>query len=312
MCLTGKLCMKKIFCVFILISLTGFSAFGDTVEQEEVDFLLFLPNSGNQFVDEVQAMIHLDNVARYLINRNLSPGQIRIDGYTAAVPNDIDSTELSMERALFVISELQKRMVPMDLFSEPVAYGAVDIWGNNIGEEERSPNRRVRIMIDGQVLTSETIDAFDPITDSTDTDGSTDPLVEPEAAARAIPVTGQNEKSGLWWLLLLLLLLPLLALLIFLLLRSRKNKVIAGGVLAAVPVAIIYTIKNLEEEIRLCAYGHFLARDGQDGNAYGDWCKAVVEVCAIYEANGYETYPEDDSWWARRESSEEKKPDSTD
>ena len=304
--------MKKLWCVLIFFMFLGFSTFGNTSEQEEVDFLLFLPNSGSQFVDEEQAMIHLDNVARYLIGRNLSAGQIRIDGYTAAVPNDIDSVELSLERALFVINELQKRSVPEDLFAEPVAFGAVNIWGNNINEEARSPNRRVIIFIDGQVLTSETVDAFDPADDSSDVDEHTDPIIIPQTTTTALQVATQDEKTSLWWLWLLLLLLPLLALLLFFLLRSRKNKIIAGGAILAAPVTITYTVVNLEEEIRLCAYGHFLARDGQNGDAYGDWCKAVVDVCAIYEANGFETYPEDESWWARRESSKERKPDSKD
>ena len=57
---------------------------------------------------------------------------------------------------------------------------------------------------------------------------------------------------------------------------------------------------NLEEEIRLRAYQLYQERNGQNGDAYGDWCKAVPEICSKYETAGYKSYTEFGSWWARK------------
>ena len=285
--------MKKIS-FLVIFAFICLSAFADTGTQEEVDFLLFLPNSGSQFADEGQAMVHLDNVASYLMGRNPGFGQIHVAGYTAVAVNDIDSMALSMERALFVIHELQNRGLPRELFADPVAYGEVDLWGSNADENERSPNRRAIILIDGQVLTPV---AMAPV----------ESYVEP---AREEPVTDRSGSRFPWWLLLLLL--PLL----FLALKSRKKKeepkpapavavsdpvsVSQSPVAPPPPITITYSYVNLEEEIRFRAYEFFLERKGQSINMYEDWCKAVIVICAKYGAEGFETYTEDGTWWARR------------
>ena len=315
--------MKKICCLLIIFILTGFSIFGETID-EEVDFLLFMPNSGSQFADEEQSLIHLDNLAGYLINRNPDPGQIRVDGYTADVNNDIDSLVLSMERALFVIQELQRRGVPENLFASPGAFGAVDYWGSNINESQRSPNRRVIILLEGRILTPDTIE----------------PAVPPAAPA---PVPAEEledpwqiydrPRSGFpWWLLLLI---PLLALILFLARKPREKTeetkpaeekpveekplpapapaVVAAPVPAApvpvpivpapaAPVVIEYSYVDLTEEIRFRAYELYLDRQGQSENREEDWHRAVQEVCARHGAAGHETYMEDEIWWARRKS----------
>ena len=138
----------KIFCVILFIFLV-FPAFS---EQTEVAFFLFMPNSSNRFVNEAQARRQLDDIARNLLSRDLSQGQIHVGGYAADARNEIDPVELSRNRALFVIQELQRRGVPAFLFSDPVANGAVNIWGDNINETRRSQNRRVRILLDDIVI----------------------------------------------------------------------------------------------------------------------------------------------------------------
>ena len=297
--------MKKFCLALLIIALAGFSIFADTDAHEEIDFLLFLPDSGNQFVDEDQALVHLDNLAAYLIRRNPAPGQILVAGYTAMVDNSIDSLELSMERAIFVRNELQRRGVPGSLFSDPVAYGAVDLWGSTADEEGRSPNRRVRILLDGIIITPAAVEPPAPA-----------PQVTP-AAVREEP----QEESGSgfpWWLLLL----PLLVLILFLALRKKKKEkpvvtekpAVAekpAATAAVVPAAVVpvvktYTYVNLEEEIRNRAYELYVERHGQSEDAYEDWCRAVIEICAKYKADGYETYSEDMVWWAKALTSSDK------
>ena len=303
--------MKKICMLLFIIAFTGFLVFPDTSE-EEVDFLLFLPDSSNRFINEEQAMVHLDNVARYLQGRDLEPGQIIVYGYTAFVPNDIDPVSLSMDRAIFVINELVSRGVSRALFAEPNALGDVDTWGNNQSEDERSPNRRVRIVLEGRVLTAVPQPVPEPA-----------PVPVPPPAPQAAPVqeSTPRRRSIFPWILLL----PLLLLLILFAARRKKKEpvsiipepapkpvpppappvVVPAAIITAAPVEKSYVVVNLEEEIRMRAYELYLARNGESEDAYTDWCMAVVEVCARYEARGHETYPEDESWWARRE--EEKK-----
>ena len=336
--------MKKLCFLFVLVILIGFPAFINT--QEEVDFLLFFPNSGSQFADEEQTMLHLDNVAIYLMDRNISPGQIRVEGYTAVAANDIDSLALSMERALHVINELQKRGVPEVLFAEPVAFGAVDIWGSNVNENSRILNRRVRIILDELVLTSGAIEASDPDTLSAEVPGGgSDTLSVEGSGVEPWVISDRTIKaSGFPWILLFLA-IPLIAVILFFALRSRKKTKparpepvaaaeksepiaaaekpavpvaadeksepiaaaekpaapVAAAEKPAAPVAKNYTVLNLEEEIRFRAYELYLERNCQNGDAYGDWCKAIFDVCARYEATGHETYTEDENWQARRQ-----------
>ena len=281
--------MKKIRLIFVFFVFLGLSAFGYTEEQEEIDFLLFLPDSGNQFADERLAMEHLDNVANYLMNRNLSPGQIHVDGYAAVAANDIEPGNLSRERALFVINELQKRGIPEELFADPVAFGSVDFWGSNADENEKSLNRRVRIFLDGYFLTSGTFTSID----------------NEETTKHENVIYGKKSKS-LWMLLFLLLLLlitiALIILIIFLILRCCKNSRTSkeDNRLLAAYAANGYVIVNLEEEIRRRAYELYLGRNGQNEDADIDWWKAVAEICARYEAAGYKAYTTQGCWWARR------------
>ena len=301
--------MKKMYLIIALLAFLGFAAFGDTDEQEEIDFLLFFPNSSDRFVNENQAMIQLDNLAKYLTGRNLASGQIYVYGYAAAALNNIEPVNLSRDRALFVINELQKRGVPKDLFSDPVGHGSVDLWGSNINEEGRSPNRRVRILLDGNLLTPQIVKAADTEIKISSND----------EAARNINIPAKPRADFPWkYLLLLLVLAIILAIILF---ASKKRKSSAGNTAleqplisplitaaappAAVPVTVVPVaageiIVNLEEEIRLRAYHLYEQRNGQNGNADGDWYIAVPEICAKYEADGYQTYPEAGSWWARK------------
>jgi hypothetical protein len=291
--------MKKFCFLSVLITLFCFSAFCDTegnldpagsrgrvtTEQEEVDYLLFMPDSRDRFANEEQAMRQLDTLAEYLKGRELVPGQIQVYGYAASFANDVDATGISRDRALFVINELKRRGVSEDLFSEPVAYGEVDLWGSNTGEGDRSPNRRVRILLDGSFLTPAVIQVVEEET-----------IVEEVIVEEEVVQEGKSCSIFPWILIPLLLLLA--ALLFFLL---RKKKPVVAAVPIIVSVATSVTIVNLDEEILFCSYMEYLNRNGQSEDNYEDWLKAVAFICAKYEADGYQTYYENGSWWARKE-----------
>ena len=300
--------MKKRFLVSVFFVFIGFLAFGDTEKQEEIDFLLFLPNS-SLFVNEEQAMVQLDNLAKYLMARELVPGQIYVYGYAAFADNDIESVTLSKERALLLINELRKRGVPPELFSDPVGYGSVDLWGNNIEEEDRSPNRRVRVVLDGNVLTPETVRAAEPEIKIS--------AMDDEISIRRESTAVESSSKFPWWILLLL---AILAALIFFLLKKRKSaddkttepeKVVTPTIAPATAgksaksIVTSTVIVNLEEEILFRAYELYLWRNGQNENAYEDWCMAVIQISAKYEADGYQVYREDGNWWARKTISRE-------
>ena len=299
-----KLCLLLGFLVFF-----GLLAFADTAEQEEIDFLLFLPNSSNHFVNEAQAMVQLDKLANYLKGRNLVPGQINIFGYAAAVINNIEPVNLSRDRALFVINELQKRGISKDLFSDPIGYGSVNLWGNNTNEKEQSPNRRVRIVLDGNILTPETLKAATPETKIPDTDSNKEIITQEDVKA--------ESSSGFPWLILLALIIAVIIIaIIFLLWRKRRssNEVIVQEMppvsspvivsrepdtitqkdneQAATIIVIDDKIEDKyieldEEEIRRRAYELFLERGCQHGYANEDWYRAERDIIAKYEAAGY-------------------------
>jgi len=142
--------MKKMCFLLLLAILCSFYVFGDNDDQEELGYLLFLPNSSNLFVDEVQAQHQLDNLAKDFLNKNLENGQIYVYGYAAYsdIVVDIDPKKLSEDRALFVISELQKRGVSRNLFAKAEGRGNSYDWGDNSTEEAKQPNRRVRVIIE--------------------------------------------------------------------------------------------------------------------------------------------------------------------
>jgi hypothetical protein len=213
--------MKKLYGFMILLAFYGTGVFGAPADTEEIDFLIFLPNSGNLFADEAQAMTDLDNVARYLKGRDISPGQIYVYGYVANVINDrdIDPIQLSINRARFVIQELQKRGIARELFAAPVGHGAVDLWGNNTDEPETSPNRRVRILLENVILTQALVNA-EPIEPSE----SVEP-VEPVAETAKKSTEKQIEKSSYypWWKLLLLLPLLVIPPIVLSVLKRKGN-----------------------------------------------------------------------------------------
>jgi len=301
--------MKKRYFIFIFFVICGISIFSDNDRQEEVDFLLFSPNSSDQFVNDEQASIQLDNLARYLSNKNLTPGQIIVYGYAAFAQNDIESVALSRDRALFVIDELQKRGVSKDLFSDPVGYGSVYLWGNNDNENDRKLNRRVRILLDGESPTPVTHEVINAETETE----KTDIVHEEPAVTEATPEDTSKESDSKfpWWVLLLL------ALLIALLLKKRSRKPTpknettivqpripeADPVPAPVPVPVpaaataVNTV-NLDEEIRLRAYELSQRRNEQGDYRDQDWYNAVREISAWYTACGYSVFFEDGHWWA--------------
>jgi len=301
--------MKKRYFVFIFAVFCCIVVFGDTDTQEEVDFLLFSPNSGSRFENEEKAFIQLNNLAQYLLDKNISPGQIIVYGYAAYAPNEIKSGDLSRERALTVMIELQKRGVPKELFSDPVGYGAVYLWGNNDTENTRKLNRRVRVLLDGDFpmpITQEII--------SEEKESITPELVytapaEPEITWHYVP-----EKTSFkfpWWIIPLLAFLALAFFIFFLLSnRSKRSAYKEGAVNEQPPEAVIipedpllaksvttYTV-NLDEEIRARAYELSRQHGGQEDYREQDWHNAVREISTWYIACGHSVFTDGECWWA--------------
>ena len=206
--------MKKLYLIIIFLAFSGLLALA---EQEEIGFLLFLPNTSNRLVNEERSMIELDNLANYIMGRNLISGQIHIIGYAAVAVNDISSVDISRDRALFVINELQKRGVSGYLFSQPLAYGEVNLWGNNTAEEEMSPNRRARILL------HENFPAPPAVVNIT------------EEAARQEFLLDESGSRFPWKILLILFGFIVLAAIIFFLLKSRKS---SSGIAESLAVPI--------------------------------------------------------------------------
>ena len=290
-----KLCLLVVFLVFF-----GFLVSGDTAGQEEVDHLLFLPNSSNRFVNEEEARVQLDNVAKYLKDKDLGSGQISVYGYAADAVNDIEPVSLSRDRALFVMSELQKRGLSKDLFAAPVAYGSVDLWGANTNEKGRSPNRRVRIMVDGSLLTPAVVKAAEPEIKTPAMDTNEAPIQYESTA----------DESGFkfpWVILLFLILLAIIAAIILLAAKRRRSSSgkavqeaapparaaepippkadIVPVVVPAAPSEKIYVL--CDDEVRLYAYGLYGRRNGENGLDVRDWYQSELELTASYEAQGY-------------------------
>ena len=281
--------MKKLCLLFVIFALLGGAAVCDTGEQEEIDFLLFVSDSSNRFVNHEQAMIQLDNMARFLLERNPGPGQISVYGYAAAAVNDIDAMGLSRERALFVITELLRRGLSRELFADPVAYGAVDFWGSNADEEGWSQNRRVRILLDGTVLTPVLVQAAEP----------------PPLAVVPGPVNDEaaNEpRSAFSWVVFLILIgIAIIAAIIFFAARKKSAaekpeeaaepappKKEAVPVVVPVPAAPKEKTYILtDEEIRCHAYVLCERRSYQNGDHTGDWYQSLMELTALYESQGY-------------------------
>jgi cbb3-type cytochrome oxidase subunit 3 len=220
--------MKKLGLVSFFLFFIALFAFSEPENPEEIDHLLFLPDESRQFVNEAEAMIQLDNLARYLLGKNLNSGQIYVYGYAAFAVNDVDPVNLSRDRALFVIGELQRRGVSRNLFSDPVGHGSVSLWGRNTDEDDRSPNRRVRVILDGNIVTPETIKEPATIPETLETIKESEPEIVISSADDREPVSQEAaaEKSGAkfpLWLLFLLLLLVLIAALIYLLSRRKKS-----------------------------------------------------------------------------------------
>ena len=182
--------------------------FGDNNAQEELDFLLFQPDLSDKFVNEGQAILQLDDIARNILEKNLDSHAIYVNGYAAIAQNDIDPKKLSLDRALFIINELKIRGVPEYLFSDPVGHGSVNLWGLN--ENDRMPNRRVSISFEKRIEIP--VDKGDP------EDNGKNGIIENGQL-------NQSKKSFPWWILLLIL----LAILILLFFRFVLPRISAGA-----------------------------------------------------------------------------------
>jgi len=299
--------MKKNCFSFILFVFCALFLFGNSDKGEEVDFLLFMPNSGTRFANEEKAFVQLNNLALYLSNKNILPGQIIVYGYAAYAPNDIKSVDLSKERALTVMEELQKRGISKELFADPVGYGEVYLWGNNTDENDRKPNRRVRVLLDGESLmpvTNEIISA------ETAPHGAAirNPVIANEKPFAPKYISKGSNFKFPWWLILLLALL----LLLFFLFRGRSRKQVqTKNKQSQIPAvenrhdftpkeAVTTWMVNLDEEIRLRAYELSLERGGSGDYREQDWYNAVQEISAWYTACGHSVFTDGGYWWASR------------
>ena len=314
--------MKKFYFAFIFFVFCGFFVFGNNDKRKEVDFLLFKPNSGNRFANEEQAFIQLNKLALYLSNKNINPGQIIVYGYAAYVPNDVKSVDLSKERALTVIEELQKRGISKELFADPVGYGSVYLWGNNAGENDRKLNRRVRVLLDGESpmpITNEIITA------ETEAPKAEAPEIEEEDSIvdkkETAVLKNTPKNSGfrfLWWWLPLLAVLFLFFQLLLLLFggmsRKKANKDKTKNEQSQIPVtenahefspkeAVTTWMVNLDDEIRNRAYELSLERGGSGDYREQDWYNAVQEISTWYTACGHSVFNNDGCWWASRSHS---------
>jgi len=304
--------MKKQYFVFIFYVLCCISAFGGTDTWEEVDFLLFSPNSGSRFENQEKALIQINSLAQYLMGKNLSPGQIIVYGYAAYAPNDIKSDDLSRERAGYVINELQKRGVSKELFSDPVGCGAVYLWGNNDTENARKLNRRVRVLLDNSI----------PVTHEIISEDVKEPVIQKPVIPKAVYSTPiiidvapqyTPRKANFkfpWWMLLLLAFLAAVFLFFILLgRRSRKSACITGAaaaqpkmaktaIVTAPAMAVTTYTVNLDEEIRTRAYELSRQRNGLEDLREQDWYNAVREISAWYIACGHSVFTDGGCWWA--------------
>jgi len=302
--------MKKLYFALILFIFCGFLIFGDNDKREEVDFLLFMPNSGSRFVNEEQAFIQLNKLALYLSNKNLLPGQIIVSGYAAYAPNDVKSVDLSKERALTVIEELQKRGISKELFADPVGYGAVYLWGNNTNENNRKQNRRVSILLDGESPMPVTNEIITAETEPPGIAAGNSAVVKGKTLA---PEYMSNESilKFPWWIIPLLALFMLLLLLIK---ESSQKQVQAKNEQPQTPIteneheftpeeAVTTWMVNLDDEIRLRAYELSLERGGTGDYREQDWYNAVQEISTWYTACGHSVFTNDGCWWAARSHS---------
>jgi hypothetical protein len=203
--------MKKIGLILLFICFLWGFIFGDNNEIEELDFLLFQPNVSNAFVNEEQAFMQLDKLAEDILGKNLSAGQIYVYGYAAIFQNDIDPINLSRDRAAFVISELQKRGVLMILFSEPIGHGSVNLWANNTNEEDRRPNRRVRVLVNNNTSAMGRIEGV-PKKEIIGNDNNSED--EKEVENKNINFEFGNLKFP-WWILIIIFIILILGLVLF-------------------------------------------------------------------------------------------------
>jgi hypothetical protein len=155
--------------------------------------------------------------------------------------------------------------------------------------------------LDDVILTPATL----PVADAVVEIPETEEVAAAEEVEEVVTVTPEARKSKAkfpWILLLLLLaLIPAMLFLLFKLFKCGKETKAAAVVApVVVPAPISYTIVNLDNEILLCAYRLYQQRNGQSEDAVWDWHAAVHYICDWYETDGYQTYPENGSWWAKR------------
>ena len=190
-------------------------------------------------------MSQLDSLAENLKAMDLAAGQIHVVGYSAVAANSIEPVRFSLERAIHVINELKNRGVPGNLFSEPKGLGEANLWGNNTSQATRSPNRRVRVLLDVIIpaAVTEATDVAEAVTFESQVPETPKEAGAAIQAATTVsdsvtPAQADSRKKFSWLclLLLLLLILAIIFLIIFLLSKRRKK---SAGVTASPSVLAV-------------------------------------------------------------------------
>jgi hypothetical protein len=114
-----------------------------------------------------------------------------------------------------------------------------------------------------------------------------------------------------WYILIPYLFIPLVPILFFTRRRheNEKDVIIEGrgeiqpsaedvkeDILASISEETGVIVVDLDDEIRQRAQELYEQRGGHDGNSYEDWYKAYPEIRAKYEAQGYSTQLDPETW----------------
>jgi hypothetical protein len=107
-----------------------------------------------------------------------------------------------------------------------------------------------------------------------------------------------------WFILIPYLFIPLIPIFFFSKRRHEieKDDIIESreetkeDILASISEETGVIVVDLDDEIRQRAQELYEQRGGRDGNSYEDWYKAYPEIRAKYEAQGYSTQLDVETW----------------
>ena len=161
----------------------------------------------------------------------------------------------------------------------------MDLWGGNTSEVDRIPNRRVRILLDDNILTPadlRTVCTWEEIP------GAGNP-VDVIHRKTVIRDAGSNFP---WWIIpLALMVIAMIAAIILFAFWCRRSFSAIPAAASAAIVPVVPTSQKIyvleEEEIRRYAYELYQQRNGWNEDAVEDWHWSVRELTAYYEDLGF-------------------------